>query len=318
MGSFNASCMVTGVNINSNGEVLFLPFKQNHPSYLEKKEILFQAKAQSFVESSEYMFTPYLLPIRGRYDTYGRIEEIVRDSNVQAIEAHFGIGIDTFINILTCSREFGSRFSEFSEVFLSKEVLDIQGNYGSFATLLQALGFTSDLSEGHYVSRHPNCSFTLIWNENENAERSSSSKYTVRFKSGVESKKHDNYNQELFALAISEDDFFLGVSEENQEVLRELYGLTGAFVHKAIYDVLSTNAVDGITQVTPLPDVRKFYENVTDEAEAVDKFEIFMDNLKQSNRMLSLSKTANELGVMTQVKFHSGLLDVIQQEINRL
>lgn len=318
MGSFNASCMITGVNINSKGEVLFLPFKQNHPSYLEKKEILFQAKAQSFVESSEYMFTPYLLPIRGRYDTYGRIEDIVRDSNVETIEAHFGIDIDTFINILTCSREFGSSFSELSKAFLSKDAYDVQNNYGTFGTLLKTLGFKSILSEGLYESSHPSCSFTLLWSQDENQTSSSSSRYTVRLKSGVESKKHDNYNQELFALAISEDNFFLGVSEENQEILRELYGLTGAFVHEAIYDALSVNALDGITQATPLPDVRKFYENSTNEAEGIDKLEIFMGNLQQSNRMLSLSKTANELGVMTQVKFHSGLLDVIQQEINRL
>lgn len=318
MGSFNASCMVTGVNINSKREVLFLPFKQNHPSYLEKKEIQFEAKAQSFVENSKYMFTPYLLPVRGRYDTYGRIEEIERDSNVETIEAHFGIDIDTFINVLTCTEDFGSSYSELSKVFLSKDAYSVQDNYGTFSTLLKTLGFTSILSEGQYESSHPSCSFTLLWSPEENENSSSSSKYTVRFKSGAESKKHDNYNQGLFALAISEDDFFLGVSEENQEILRELYGLTGAFVHEAIYDVLSTKELDGITQATPLPSVRKFYENVTDAANKIDKLEIFMGNLQQSNRMLSLSKTANELGVMTQVKFHSGLLDVIQQEINRL
>jgi len=312
--------MITGIEIDSREKVLFLPFKQNHDSYKKNKEIEFQANPQSFLESVDYLFSPYLLPICGTYDTYGRIEDIERNENVEAIEAHFGISIDAFIHILTCSREFGSSLSELSTHFLSRNVFDIQNNYGAFPDLLEALGFTSELSGETYVSSHPKCSFTLQWTDDENNVSSSSSKYTVRLKNGKELKKHDNYNHDLFALAISEDDFFLGVDDEKQAVVRELYGLSGAFIYPKIYETLSASDSNNVSFTTTLSEVRDFYKGVSksDFTSALDEFEIFMKNLRHSNRVLSLSKYVSEWESMERAQFHLGLLEVIKQEVNRI
>lgn len=316
MGSFNASCMVTGIEVDGYEKVYFLPFKQNHSSFNEKRKLDFEAHPQALLTDANYLFTPYLLPIKGEYNTYGVLESIDEDKNTKVIERHFGVPIEAFVEIAMCSRNFGSSLSELSRHFLEKVVLEKQKEYlTEFGEILDVLGFATEVHGDVAISSHPKCSFTLSLNPEELASRSYS-KYTVKHKDGREENRHDNYAEELFALAIQEDNYFLGVQEEKQEIVRELYSISGAFVHIPIYEALSSHNSNQVTKSNLLG----FYsgEDKARFATEIERLNTFMKNLNESNRILQLSKYVSETDSDERAKFHLGLLEVINQEANRI
>lgn len=84
MGSYSVCCVMSKLSI-PHGRVKLIPIKkQKHPYY---------------GCSSEYY--PYCLPLTGEYDTYGGIENIERDINVEIIERYFGIPIEDFAAAVT-------------------------------------------------------------------------------------------------------------------------------------------------------------------------------------------------------------------------
>lgn len=268
------------------------------------------------MKDTNYLFTPYLLPIKGEYNTYGVLESIEEDEHTKMIERHFGVPIEAFVEIAMCSRNFGSNLSELSRHFLEENVLEKQKHYQTkFSEILDVLGFSTELDGDVATYSHPKCSFTLLVTPDELAS-SSYSKYTVKYKDGREEKRHDNYNEELFALAIQEDNYFLGVKEEKQEIVRELYGISGAFVHIPIYEALSSHISNNVVKLNSL----EFYKGENKERfnTEIDKLNAFMENLNKSNRILQLSKYVSETDSDERAKFHLGLLAVIGSEIKKL
>lgn len=316
MGSFNTSCMVTGIEVDGCEKVLFLPFKQNHSSFKEKRKLDFEARPQALLTDANHLFIPYLLPIKGEYNSYGVLDSIEEDEHTKMIQRHFGVPIEAIVEIAMCSRKFGSSYSELSRHFLEKDVLEALKRYSTqFGELLEVLGFSTELHGDEAISSHPKCSFTLRVNPDELAS-SSYSKYTVKHKDGREENRHDNYGEELFALAIQEDNYFLGVHEEKQEIVRELYSLSGAFVHVPVYEALSSHNTNEVIKSKSL----EFYsgEDKKQFAPEIDKLNTFMKNLKASNRILQLSKYVSETDSDERAKFHLGILEVINQEANRI
>lgn len=316
MGSFNASCMVTGIEVDGGEKVLFIPFKQNHASFKENQKLTFEATPQSLLKEKNYVFAPYLLPIKGQYDTYGSLEEIEEDEHTKAIEKHFGISIDSFIEIATCSREFGSSLSALTKAFMKEDIFEKQEHYASLPELLDALGFTTIQTGEVNESKHPKCSFSILWDIKEMETKSSLNKYKAKYKDGSVREFYDNFNHELFSIAIEEDGYFMGVPERKQRIVRKLYGISGAFVHIPIYEALSSHEVNGVTNSNPL----EFYrgDKKVQFANEIDKLNTFMQNLNESNRMLQLSKYVSESDSEERLQFHLGLLEVINQEANRI
>ncbi|WP_442638173.1 hypothetical protein [Rossellomorea marisflavi] len=319
MGSFNTTCMVTGIEIDGRGETLYLPFKMNHDTFKENRKLNYEGKAKSFWEGGETLFTPYLLPITGEYDTYGQLESIVETKNTKAIEEYFGISIESFMEVISCSREFGSTLSSLTEEFLPVDVFSVLRDYScSFEEELLALGFslvTSKDGEDKTTQfyKHPKCSFDVILDEDSTSHYL---KYTVRHKDGEEQKIQDNFNHDLFEIAIKKDDYFLGVPEEKQDIVRELYGMSGAFIQPEIYELLSTFEADTVKQPNSTKTVHAVYSNVfSDELEGLN---LFMRNLVRSNRMLKISKSSSEGNSVVNTEFNLGLMNLIHEESKKL
>lgn len=319
MGSFNTTCMVTGIEIDGRGETLYLPFKMNHDNFKLNLKLQYEGKAQSFWEGGETLFTPYLLPIKGTYDTYGRLEDIVETENTKAIEKHYGLDIESFMDVISCSREFGSTLSSLTKAFLPADVFSVIDNYSStFEQELDALGFrvvTFYDGEGKttHFYKHPKCSFDVILDEDCT---SNYLKYTVRHKEGEEQKIQGNFNHDLFEIAITKDDFFLGVPEEKQDIVRELYGMSGAFIQPEIYELLSTFEADTIEKINSTKLGHAVYS--TDFSEELEGLNLFMKNLVRSNRMLKISKSSSEGYSKTTTDFNLGLMNLILEESSKL
>lgn len=93
MGCFNVMGFHTHLPVvYGNDIVLFLGV---YPEY-EKRNV--RRDFVDFAPGND--FTPIALPIFGKYDDYGSIEDIERDGNVEAIEKYFGLDIKKIIDLV--------------------------------------------------------------------------------------------------------------------------------------------------------------------------------------------------------------------------
>ena len=94
MGCFNVACTVSGISMYCD-EALLIPLVQlTDFKYLVGSMLVSN-------EGPKMFFAPLTLPLFGKLDTYGRLENIVRDANVECIEKYFGMNIDAFANEVT-------------------------------------------------------------------------------------------------------------------------------------------------------------------------------------------------------------------------
>lgn len=80
MGSWSVSCGISNIAITSGNECCIIPLNESSQDY------------------GGYL--PTTLPIFGKYDDYGGMEDIVEDENTKLIEEFFGITIAEFIEFL--------------------------------------------------------------------------------------------------------------------------------------------------------------------------------------------------------------------------
>lgn len=63
-------------------------------------------------EGSKAFFRPLTLPIFGKYDHYGRIDNIIEDANTRAIEKYFDMSIDDFVEVICGRGETNDKFPD--------------------------------------------------------------------------------------------------------------------------------------------------------------------------------------------------------------
>ena len=139
MGSFSVYCGISQISITDGNDCILLPLKKNtiHNIY------------------SDYI--PACLPIFGKYDDYGRIGYITKDTNTDLIEKHFKCDIETFCGCLTDNRkdedDFLSNliieeFGGLEYMFIDRKVYDFLSSYSGHIyidmgnpSLLENMGF---------------------------------------------------------------------------------------------------------------------------------------------------------------------------------
>ena len=90
MGSFNKIGFISNLPITSGDKTVLIFTTVNG----------YSAEAMGGVTYSDDAYVPTLLPIFGEYDDYGKIDCIVRDTNVEFIENFFGLSIDEIVEIV--------------------------------------------------------------------------------------------------------------------------------------------------------------------------------------------------------------------------
>lgn len=97
MGSFSVVCAGSGMSITSGDEaaiILLVPRRNSDP-------VLKPMSMMVFNEGPQGLYTPFALPIFGRYNDYGSLEDIERNVTVEVLEKFFNVGIDTILEIVT-------------------------------------------------------------------------------------------------------------------------------------------------------------------------------------------------------------------------
>src|ERR1035437_3808457 len=110
MGSFDASCFFSRLSIKWNDECLVIASVKNK----------YGDRGGSMNDGPYQFFEPALLPIRGKYNDYGTLEDVVEDHNTKALEKHFNKDIHAIVDDI-CR---GAIDGDFYPCFMRQDVYD--------------------------------------------------------------------------------------------------------------------------------------------------------------------------------------------------
>jgi len=107
MGHFSHNCKLSGLPITGGTEVALIVMKPNENLWdnSEKKLKQYGKTYMCSNDGTRFKYTPVWFPIRGKYDDYGGIEEIVEDDNTKILEEFYGLSIDKLLAIVTSGRK---------------------------------------------------------------------------------------------------------------------------------------------------------------------------------------------------------------------
>ena len=104
MGSFNVAATASGLSIGCNDEALLFPLIPSSFQYKKKisQGVMIPHTANLISNEGACIFyEPFCLPIKGKYNDYGGIEDIVEDDNTRHLEEFFGLNIQTIADSIT-------------------------------------------------------------------------------------------------------------------------------------------------------------------------------------------------------------------------
>lgn len=228
MGSFSVSCGITKLTITCGDRCLLLPLiipETFGCGDNDEKNYACVNSTHMFLYNTD-MWEPFCFPIRGEYNDYGSLENIVKDKNTEIIEKYLGIKIEDFIALITDGRrDVYDRFSCFSKIFLNNpEDLDYDVPLDVF---FMNLGFEKT-DDGFKLENK--CFIKIVDNNN--------------FKAVIngEEKDYCYYNKCDFLKDYFESTKeYLGISEENLKKLFLINKISGMFMLEEAYDFYSKN-----------------------------------------------------------------------------
>lgn len=106
MGHFSHTCKLSHLPITGGPAVLF-PMVMSNRLYDNSEESI-RVLGKTYMCSNDgtrLKFIPCMFPIRGEYDTYGRLENIIEDDNTKIIEQYYGLPIQTIADIICSGRK---------------------------------------------------------------------------------------------------------------------------------------------------------------------------------------------------------------------
>ena len=99
MGCFNVASTCSGLSLGCSDDIMFFPLIPI--SNYKKLEGGVMLPHTSYLVSNNgacIFYKPFCLPIKGKYNDYGGIEDIVEDENTKYLEEFFNISIQEFVN----------------------------------------------------------------------------------------------------------------------------------------------------------------------------------------------------------------------------
>lgn len=107
MGHFSHSCKLTGLPITGGTPVALIVMKPNKNIYDNSEKHLnqFGSTYMCSNDGTRLKYTPIWFPIRGEYNDYGGIENIVKDDNTKVLEEYYGMTIGKLLAIITSGRK---------------------------------------------------------------------------------------------------------------------------------------------------------------------------------------------------------------------
>lgn len=110
MGCFDVSCGVSNMTIRSGDEaylLLLIPnsMELDRNDKLSSNVLLKPTKNYVSNDGTTGLYRPFCLPIKGKYNDYGGLENIKRDWTVKKLEEYFNISIQQILDIIGSNRD---------------------------------------------------------------------------------------------------------------------------------------------------------------------------------------------------------------------
>lgn len=103
MGHYSHTCKLTGLPITGGTPVVLFPMVLSDRLY-ENSEKKLKEQGSTYMctnDGNRLKFNPCYLPIKGTYNDYGGIEDIIRDESTKILESYFGISVEDICQVLT-------------------------------------------------------------------------------------------------------------------------------------------------------------------------------------------------------------------------
>ena len=107
MGCFSYSCQLSGLPITCGDAAVLIPLLPSKNNYYDNSEShirQFGTASYCSNDGDGLFFRTAMLPIFGKYNDYGGLEEIREDDNTKTIEKYFDLTIQEVVNIICCGR----------------------------------------------------------------------------------------------------------------------------------------------------------------------------------------------------------------------
>lgn len=276
MGSYNVACSISNISIGCGTRVVYIPLLPNVYARMislkhnDEEKRIDKLNVQHFVGANSNLIYPYCyywpfaLPIRGKYNDYGGIDNIVRDATVETLEKFFGLEIDELMDIIT--------HESAEEKFAIKKYQYPSQDAKVTPKDLVAMDFIEEKEE---IKQRGMTNEDLIVAEldmiPETIDDAIRTFYHPKFENikvvlsvpNLEDEKHDweSYNFEIVKDGKQEyksynnaphgwtdlrtqfkklTNFVINVPEDKQLIVQLLHNLSGMFVHAEVYESLAT------------------------------------------------------------------------------
>lgn len=253
MGCFNVACGVSSLSIGDSEEAVFVPLLPKF--FRSRKEV--KVEPASSINYVNAYYNPFSLPIKGKYNDYGTLEDVVRDENVEIIEKFFGISAEDIMYIVGEQRKVSSKSSKLYELFAEEQTLTNKYDVPLNEELLLAIGFTK--TEDRFVIEGLSTSVALKPGKKDNDVG-----YDLYNRDGIIISSYTGMSpfENLYADFLKHAQYYLNVARENQERVMILSHMSGMFVHGKIYEEFTKE---------PSEHMLKLYDDTKKAMEIYDK-----------------------------------------------
>jgi hypothetical protein len=146
MGSFDVGCGLSNLTIHYGDRAGFLILDESFRSSYNGHS----TTGKAFLSGGSYL--PFLPPVFGIYDDYGRIRNIEPSTTTKILEKLFDRPIEVVMNCLTGMSDIYDSYGEIAKTYMLPELRDIDRYDASFEEILIAAGFAQQPEENGYVS----------------------------------------------------------------------------------------------------------------------------------------------------------------------
>lgn len=239
MGHFSHNCKLTGLPITGGKAVLIVMKPQDH--LWDNSEEKLRKYGKTYMCSNDgprLKYIPCWYPIRGEYNTYGGLENIVKDDNTAVLEEYYGLTIEELIGIVTSGRKDDGYDESLSKLKKKPEYpadwVEGEKHFDRYQRL------TGDKMpfDGHYPDS-PGKKYRVY--------RDGKMVYTTKEEYDADFKLiHEQYAryQEWTKTNPDFDDDYGNPQYEDK--YKELLSLSGMWVHGDVYEQLTNEKVDDV------------------------------------------------------------------------
>ena len=129
MGHYSHTCKLSNLPITGGTPAVLFPLVMSNKLYSNSEKSLRKVGSTYMCtnDGNHLKFIPCFFPIRGNYDDYGGIEDIIEDDGTKVLEQYFNLTIQQIANIITCNRKDDGYDSESLDCIKEPDAKDENG-----------------------------------------------------------------------------------------------------------------------------------------------------------------------------------------------